>query len=283
MKKLLSLLILIVLSFSLMSCDELISKISHKVLVETFTATWLIKDYIVQEAFIKLENEFKDKVSFMKCYVDSSDDHPSPRLSCSEVEQRMAWYMNDKGIPTTFFDGVTYIKGIPTSIEDTDPLEATYREYKENILKRLSKQPDIALHAISELSEDKKSGIVNIKVLALKDLDNYNDLRLYATIIEDDIQYKAISSVNNHKFVFRDYLSLENNDKTDYLGTPMKIKNRNFGLKNDLCEISLNYKINEIYNLDNLSIVVFVQDNATKEILNNIELPLISLRISATT
>lgn len=274
MKKLLSLLILVILSFSLISCDELISRISHNVLVETFTAAWLVKDGIVQKAFIKLENEFKDRVSFMKCYVESTVDYPTPRLSCTEAEQRMGWYMKDKGIPTTFFDGVTYVKGIPTHVEDTDPVEAMYREYKENILKRLSKQPDIALNTISELSEDKKSGLVNIKVLALKDLDNYNDLRLYAAIIEDDIQYKAISGTNNHKFVFRDYLSLENNDKTDFLGTPIKIKNRNFGLKNDLFEITLNYKINEIYNLNNLSIVVFVQDNATKEVLNNIELPL---------
>ncbi len=274
MKKLLSLLILVILCFSLISCDELISRISHNVLVETFTAVWLNKDYYVQEVFIKLENEFKDRVSFMKCYVESTDDHPTPRLSCTEAEQRMDWYMEDKSIPTTFFDGVTYVKGLPTSTGDDNVIDAIYNTYEEMILDRLSKQPDIALQAISELSEDKKSGTVNIKVLALKDLDNYNDLRLYAAIIEDDIQYKAISGTNNHKFVFRDYLSLENNDKTDYLGTTIKIKNRNFGLKNDLFEISLNYKINEFYNLNNLSIVVFVQDNATKEVLNNIELPL---------
>ena len=274
MKKLLSLLILVILCFSLISCDELISRISHNVLVETFTAVWLTKDYYVQEAFIKLENEFKDRVSFMKYYVDSTDDHPTPRLSCTEAEQRMGWYMKDKGIPTTFFDGVTYFKGLPPRSEDEKVVDAIYNTYKKMILDKLSKQPDIALYAISELSKDKKSGLVNIKVLALKDLDNYNDLRLYAAIIEKDIQFEAISGVNNHKFVFRDYLSLENNDNTDFLGTPMKIKNRNFGLKNDLFEITLNYKINEIYNLNNLSIVVFVQDNATKEVLNNIELPL---------
>lgn len=268
MKKLLSLLTSVILSFSLISCDELISHISHNVTVETFTSIWLLKDNPVQQALIKLENEFKDRVCFLKYYVDSTSDHPTPRLSCTEAEQRMKWCMQDKGLPTTFFDGVTYFKGLPPSSGSSEAAEAVYKTYKEIILKRLSEPPNIVIHANSEYIENKKTGTVTGKVLALKDLTDFKEMRLYFAIIEDEIQYDAINGVKNHKFVFRDFLSTENNEITDYLGTPMRIKGRDFGRKNDIFELTLDYEIKDIYNIKNLSIAMFVQDTATRNILN---------------
>jgi len=82
-----------------------------------FHAVWLNRGHFTQ-AYAELGEELdKNKVQFIQYYVDSTADHPFPRLSCKESEDRMKWYMPDKSVPTVFFNGGLKNKGDSNRIE----------------------------------------------------------------------------------------------------------------------------------------------------------------------
>jgi hypothetical protein len=244
--------------------------VPHTVLGELFTAIWCLNCIHSHYAMDRLFEEMgKEKVAWIEYYVDSTDDHPKPRLSCPESEQRMKWYMSDKGIPNIFFDGTDYIKGIPNLEDDSVEAKrkAMYDAYKKKVIEK-SKEPSlVSISARSLFDSNLKTGSVTASISALDNIP-FKDPRIYFALTESSIPYVAINSDKMHYFVLRDFITPLNDDLHDYLGTPMKLSSgTTFGKKGDTFQIDVNFKLLDIYNLTNLSLVIFVQDNVTKKVM----------------
>ena len=244
--------------------------VPHTVLGELFTAIWCINCVHSHSAMDRLYEEYgKEKVAWIEYYVDSTADLPAPRLAYIESEQRMKWYMSDKGLPTCYFDGTEYLKGVPNL--DDDSFEAKkrrmYESYREKVVEK-SKEPSfVSIAARSRFDSKNRRGNITATATALDSIP-YKDPRLYFALIESKIPYDAINGDTVHHFVLRDFITQKNDNLTDYLGTPMKKESgEKFGLKGDVFELSVSYDVLDIYNINNLSMVVFVQDNVTKRVL----------------
>jgi len=244
--------------------------VPHTVLGELFTAIWCLNCVYSHYAMDRLFAEMgKEKVAFIEYYVDSVPDQATVRLAWIESEQRMKWYMSDKGIPDIFFDGTDHIKGIPNLNEDT--IEAKrkfmYDAYKKKIIEKATEPSLVTIAARSVFDSNTQSGKVTA---AIKALDNipFRDPRIYFALIENDIPYTAINGDKYHYFVLRDFVTPANDNLHDYLGTPMKLTSgETFGKKGDFFTIDVDFKILPVYNLSNMSLVIFVQDNVTKKVL----------------
>jgi sugar lactone lactonase YvrE len=244
--------------------------VMHTVLGELFTAIWCLNcvysHYAMDRLFLEMG---KENVAFIEYYVQSTDDQATARLAYIESEQRMKWYMSDQGIPDIFFDGTDHIKGIPNLSDSSDEAKrrTMYDAYKKKIIEK-SKDPSlVSITARSKFDSNNKTGSVTASVIALDNIP-YKDPRIYFALTEHNIPYVAINGDKKHYFVLRDFITPLNDNKNDYLGTPMKLPTGGvFGKKGDSFQIDVNFKLLDIYNLSNLSMIVFVQDNVTKKVL----------------
>ncbi|MCE5223149.1 6-bladed beta-propeller [bacterium] len=244
--------------------------VPHTVLGELFTAIWCINCVHSHTAMDRLYGELgKEKVAWIEYYVDSTADLPAPRLAYTESEQRMKWYMSDKGLPTCFFDGTEYLKGVPNMDDDSFEAKARrmYESYREKVIEK-SKEPSfISISSRSRFDSKNRKGNITANITALDSIP-YKDPRLYFALIESNIPFNAINGDKVHHFVLRDYITPKNDNLTDYLGIPMKKgSGEKFGLKGDTFEQSVSFDVLDIYDINNLSMVVFVQDNVTKRVL----------------
>ncbi len=251
--------------------------VPHTVLGELFTAIWCTNCVHSHSAMDRLYEELgKERVVFIEYYVDSTDDHPSPRLSWVESEQRMKWYQSDKGLPTIYFDGTDYIKGVPTGLADSSDegkAKAMYDSYSKKIQEKLKEPSLVNISLKSSFDSAKKVGRASATVTALDNIP-YKDPRIYFALTESNIPFVAINGDKFHYFVLRDFITPKNDDLNDYLGTPMKLSTgETFGKKGDTFDINVEYKLKDIYNLTNVSLIVFVQDNITKKVLQTMEFP----------
>jgi hypothetical protein len=244
--------------------------VPHTVLGELFTAIWCLNCVYSHFAMDRLFEELgKEKVAWIEYYVDSTDDQATARLAYIESEQRMKWYMSDKGIPNIFFDGTDYIKGIPNLEDDSieSKRKAMYDSYKKKVIEK-SKEPSlVSISARSLFDSLNKTGSVTASISALDNIP-FKDPRIYFALTESNIPYTAINGDKIHYFVLRDFITQANDNLHDYLGTPMKLDSGStFGKKGDTFQIDVNFKLLDVYNLTNLSLVIFVQDNVTKKVL----------------
>jgi hypothetical protein len=244
--------------------------VNHTVLGELFTAIWCLNcvysHYAMDRLFLEMG---KEKVAFIEYYVQSTDDQATARLAYVESEQRMKWYMSDQGIPDIFFDGTDHIKGIP-NLED-DSIESKrrtmYDAYKKKIIEK-SKEPSlVSITARSQFDSNNKTGNISATVVALDNIP-FKDPRIYFALTETNIPYVAINGDRTHYFVLRDFITPLNDNLHDYLGTPMLLTSGEvFAKKGDSFQINVKYNLLNLYNLSNLSMIVFVQDNVTKKVL----------------
>jgi hypothetical protein len=206
--------------------------------------------------------------------VESTKDHPAPRLSWIESEDRMEWYMDDKGLPTAIFNGGNFIKGDPTSEGPKHVERLLYEEYYDMIMKKLNVPSPIRIQSEHIFNEDKKTGKVHVAVEAFDKLPQ-TDLRLLIALVESNIEYSAVNGDDYHHFVLRDFITPANDDVNDYVGTSMLLPSgKSFGNIGDIFDINVDFSILDFFNPDNLSIVLFVQDNVTKEVLQSVSYPL---------
>jgi thiol-disulfide isomerase/thioredoxin len=251
--------------------------VPHTVLGELFTAIWCQNCPFSHRAMDRLYEELgKERVVFIEYYVDSTADHPSPRLSWVESEQRLKWYQSDQGLPTIYFDGTDYIKGVPTGLADDSDAgkeKAMYDGYSKKIQEKLKEPSLVNISVRSSFDSAVRVGRASATITALDNIP-YKDPRVYFALTESNIPYVAINKDTIHHFVLRDFITPKNDDLNDYLGTPMKLSTgETFGKKGDIFDISVEFKLLDIYNLSNVSLIVFVQDNVTKKVLQTMECP----------
>ena len=241
----------------------------HTVMVmENINAIWLNRWY-VSEAIHRLHGEHtRDQLVLIRYYVDSTEDHPFPRLSCKEAEERMKWYMtSDHGIPMTFFNGTEYIKGsIPNPDDDT--MEGRIKAYKEFCEKKMTevnaRVPPITIWASCKKSEAENEYTLDVSVKAKATL-SYSSLMLNIALVESNIPYSAINGEVMHFQVFREWIKPP--EIKDTIGIPLNLSR--FG---DLFQKQFAFHLDtELYKKD-LSIILFVQDGETKTILQGLEI-----------
>lgn len=234
-------------------------------IVETFDATWLNRAFW-NKPRVELNQELgPEKVAFITYYVDSTDDHPFPRLSCPESESRMRWYMTDKGIPTVFFNGIQRMKGTPLS-EEPDKSKVVKDEYKKHIEEENAKIPPIKI--VGKCSHvEKNTYKIQIEVQRLGAI-NFIDLQLVTALTESNIPFNAISSQKIHYFVFREFL--KPNKIKDSIGIPINLAVAGGNFKTEFT-----FELNtELYKND-LNLIFFVQDMTQKNILQGLTIPFV--------
>jgi len=248
--------------------------VPHTVLGELFTATWCINCVHSHTAMNRLHYEMgKEKVVWLEYYVQSKED---VRLACDDSEARLKWYQSDQGLPTIYFDGTDYLKGLPNSEEtktDEGKRKVMYEAYRAKVIEKL-KQPSIISISVQNFYDSStKKGKASATITALDNVP-FRDPRIYFVLTENHIYYVALNKDIWHHFVVRDMLTPANDDKNDYLGTPMKLKSgESFGRKGDVYTLEVDYSILDLYNLANMSLVVFIQDNVTKTVMQTTEVP----------
>ncbi len=260
--------------------------VPHTVLGELFTAIWCINCVHSHYAMNRLYYELgKEKVVWLEYYVMSEGrDEPSPRLTSPDSESRMFWYQADYGLPTIYFNGTDYLKGVPTG-EDTRTFEgrdrAMYNGYRARVMEHLKKSSIVSIGVHNFYDSQTQTGKISATVRALDSIP-FRDPRIYFVLTETDIPFSAINGEEEHHFVVRDMLTPKNDDINDYLGTPMKLPNgETFNRKGDVYQLEVDYEILDFYNLSKMSLVVFVQDNVTKTVLQAAELPVKTINNSA--
>ena len=257
-------------SSSIFIYKQELALVMHTVLGELFTSVWCINCVFSHYAIDRLSQEMgTEKIAWIEYYVDSTDDLKTVRLAYIESEQRMKWYMTDNGIPQIFFDGTDSLKGVPLLDDDSYQAKrkAMYDNYKKKIVEN-SKQPSlVSLTARTKYDSNNKTASISASVIALDNIP-FKDPRIYFALTESSIPYGAINGDKIHHFVLRDFISPLNNNEKDYLGIPLKLPSGVvFGKKGDAVQVEVNFKLLDIYNISNVSLIAFVQDNVTKKVI----------------
>jgi hypothetical protein len=236
--------------------------------MECFTAIWLLKGSFSSYAMDALNEELgPNRVAMINYYVDSTDDHPIPRLSCIESEQRMKWYMEDKGLPNVFFNGTNYIKGIP-NLED-DSIDAKRKamkdEYKKKILTANQVPPPIKISGTCTHVENKTYKI-SLEVQRIGPIP-FDNLQLITALTESNIPYVAINSDTIHYFVLREFL--KPHDIKDTTGIPINLAVAGGNFKTEFT-----FELNTDLYKNELNLIFFVQDMTQRNILQGLTIPI---------
>jgi len=243
---------------------------------ELFTATWCLGCIFSHMAMRRIENLIgPDYVSFLSYYVQSTKDHPTPRLSWIESEDRMKCYMHDQGLPTIFFSGTDYLKGVSTDNNTPEAKkERMFEDYFKKTLQKSFQCSPIRIQSKHVFDENTNAGKIHVAVESFENLPQ-KDLHLLIALVERNIEYPAVNGDDYHHFVLRDFLTPANDNENDYLGTPMLLNSdKNFGSIGDRFDLDVDFSIPDFFNPDHLSIVIFVQDNSTKKVLQSLNYPM---------
>jgi hypothetical protein len=232
--------------------------------VEDFDSIWLMKSSLFDQPKKELLEELgSNYLVYITYYVDSTDDHPFPRLSCPEAENRMKWYMKDKGIPSYFFNGTNNIRGIPS--DGGDIANDIKKALKKNILavnRRVSpvKLSATCTHLVGSTYkiqlEVQRQGAVN-----------FADLQLVSVLTESNIPYIAISGRKIHNYVFREFIKPK--ELKDSIGIPINLAVAGGNFKTEFT-----FDLNTDLYKKELNLVFFVQDMTQKAILQGVTIPL---------
>jgi len=234
---------------------------------ELFTAIWCIKCVYNHSIINEIYQEYgSSKFVAIEYYVDSTADLPYPRLACEESEDRLKWYMKDKGLPTTFFNGVDYVKGIP-NLED-DSMEAKKAAIKKAYIEKMKKYnaifPVLQISASCSKKDSEENYSISVSLKALDEL-SYSSLMLNIALIESNIPFEAINGDKIHKHVFREWIKPA--EIKDSIGIPLTLSYTGEQYKTEFP-----FHLNSNLYTNDLSIILFVQDMETKSILQGLEL-----------
>jgi hypothetical protein len=236
--------------------------------LEMFNAVWLQKSPFYNQRLPEIDKEFgKEKALCINYYVQSKDDHPFPRLSCEEAEDRMKYLMKDQGLPTAFFNDVLIMKGLYSDGSPESVPDKLREKMFENIAKINLLSSPIKISGKCNKKENNTFQI-EIKIEVLNDLD-FKDLQLFLALTENNIPYKDISGEKIHYFVFREFLRpKEFKEKKTEPGIPLTISK-----KGDKYETTFSFDLNTELYKNELNIVAFVQDYSKKVILQGVGIP----------
>ena len=228
---------------------------------ETFTAVWCINCPYAHRAGEMLVNEFGDKrVVWLMYYVDSKED--DAHLYYSPADKRYKWYPG-QGLPTTFIDGVNSIIGGDTPEERQKPPKDkkkcdkfsgttfTYLRYKTEVERRQSMSSQLSIFTETEVLDDTVE--LGIEIETLQAFENQKNIALYVILAENNIPFEATNGDSYHNMVVREMY-------TGPLGEPITL------VEGQPIYKRMTLKLPQWVNKDNANIVVWIQNNNSKEI-----------------
>ncbi len=186
--------------------------------------------------------------------------HANDDYEFTDGLERLATYYNVEGYPTAIFDGIlTYSGG--------DPIMSVIEEYRPMVDERLLAKTAITID-VSDASVIGNTLQAEIEIVKVANLINENTV-FHAVLTESDIQEEWITQTElNH--VARVMFNGVN-------GTPVDLIN------NNTLTIPISITIDDSWVEENCELVVFVQDNDSKEILNGNKMSLATVGMEETT
>jgi thiol-disulfide isomerase/thioredoxin len=226
--------------------------VSGSILGELFTTDWCPFCPSAHRAMPELEKMYGDKFPILTYYIDCSDSSPQ-RLCFAEGTDRKNWYL-PQGTPTLILNGTVTKNGGYKS-----PTETMTKDYKEMIDQLLPNASPLSLSGSALFDPTSRLLTVGIQGIWLQKR-NLVDPRLYMAICENKIEYAAKNKETIHDYVVRQLLSLPNPEKSSAFGTQ---------LFEDTLAVHLEESLDPVINPVNMYCVIFVQDNATKQVLQS--------------
>ncbi len=240
------------------------------VMAELFTGSECKPCQAADIAFDYLIERFKtSSIAILEYHLHIPQPDP---LSNLDAEKRGEYY-GVNSTPTAIFGGNTVI----TSGGGKLAAKSKFFLYSDVIEQKLKTASSVAI----SLSTSLKKNILTIKANVLSPSGNKN-LKLRIAIVEDEVFYKGANGIERHKFVVRKMVK-----STDGFSFPKNGKlrvNEMVNMKTLIAELGKYYdftnkrfaelgsglktKKNQI-DLQRLAVVAFVQDDATREILQS--------------
>jgi tetratricopeptide (TPR) repeat protein len=196
---------------------------------------------------------------------------PAPDPMTNADTELRAKYYGVSSTPTSFVDGLT------KTIGGGAPLAAQSRFniYKDAIERRLRISTEVSMDPSAGLSKDR----VNIRVLGTASESGSRQLRLRVALAEEGVEYRGSNGIGHHRFVVRKMIGTPEGTMFDAggsakLAAQINLQHLQDSLKSYLDAFERRTSSGRAFkekkhavNRENLYVVAFVQDNATKEVL----------------
>jgi hypothetical protein len=198
------------------------------VLVELFTATWCATCPYADAALDSLALEMgPDSLATLQYHV--ADSYATP-----ETEARADYYLDQIRLPNAWFDGTT-------SVHEVSSVPDAYSKYRQKIDERLAVSAPLNIESTAALDDSSGEMSTMIRVI-----DPFADeaLRFYAVLYENE--------VGEYNYVVRDILPSQE---------------LSISAPGDSIEVSRVFDIDTLWNKEELGMVVFVQSDSTKQVL----------------
>ncbi len=250
------------------------NKSSNVVLAELFTGAECNPCIAADRAFEELSEYFpRTALAILEYHVHIPGPDP---LTNPDTFKRYSWYGGNFGTPTVFFEGKEKITGGGPKFITAN----RFNVYKYVVKKYLDKKPEVQISGNARLSKDKID--INISLKSNKS-ESVNPI-LHIALAEKSVKYTGANGIDKNIFVVRDLL--------DPLGTKLSSLDETVSKEVNLQELKENITsyltnptkdpswrmpsfhgwrsgMDELKKIDtkNLAVVVWVQDNDTKEVL----------------
>lgn len=216
--------------------------VSRAVLAELFTGTWCTYCQGAEGALDKLANEYpRTQLTVLEWH--NGDEYVPPDGSATDREE---YYAVD-GWPTAEFDGVEEVVGGSTDPDD----QGTYDNYKAKIDLRLAIATELTITV--DGSQGASTGTMNANITAVGDI-TATDLKVRFVIYED---HQETVFVDGREYRLR--YTVVNGTMVE----PITISN------GQSIEFTKTFDIDPGWDRSKLGTVVFVQSDATKEVLQS--------------
>ncbi|MBP7732193.1 MAG: Omp28-related outer membrane protein [Caldisericia bacterium] len=240
------------------------------ILVETFTAKWCINCPYAHRAAERILEERGDiRMVPLMYYVEAKEDNIEPYLYYIPADKRYAWY-GKSGLPTTYFDGQNSLVGGDNDDErkkppkDKQPCDRftgttfTYNRYNDEVKSQIQYPSTLSIF----FEQNIKNGYIdlNLTINPLVQIDSKN-LFLYVVLTEDSIYDPGVNGDEFHNLAVREMYTSEKGEPINLVaGTTFKKL--------------MHLKIPSYVNENNARLVVWVQRNTSKEVLQTSALKL---------
>jgi hypothetical protein len=229
-------------SFHVADAGALVERV---VLAELITTKWCSACPKAEEALGSMIDEYGADGFCVVGYHDAR--YAADSLATPETVERIEWYTSDPNFPgesgafpTVVFDGGRVVEGAGTVGQAED-------DYRFEIDLRRDKGSPLTVAVDGDIGEEE--GIVTIKVNVRDGLPGTSNV-LRAVVIEDEV----FSWGEHFNFVTRDILEEEALSVTAV---------------GDSAVIERTFAVEPRWDPDHMDVVVFVQDDATKEVLQS--------------
>jgi DNA-binding beta-propeller fold protein YncE/thiol-disulfide isomerase/thioredoxin len=235
------------------------------VLGETFTAEWCINCPYAHRAAERLVEEYgRSNLLWLNYYVETAEIDEA-HLYYPPADIRYKWYPG-QGLPTTFFDGYNSVVGgdnheeRKTPPDDRLPCDKfsgttfTYERYKAECEGQLSEPSPLSLFLDTQVIDRMINARIEMELLDTT--ESYKQLTLYVVLSEDNIEFPALNKDEYHNLICREMYTGPKGEEIILLEGKVSVK-------------EMQLEIPEYVNINNASLVVWVQSNSSKQILQS--------------